>query len=175
MADCSQRRRFFTLLLMFSLTDCKSRARRDRAIEAVQSKPERTTAAEQLFRDINTVRQQHRAPGLTWHAGAAELAQSHSDSMARRGFFSHTDPQRGDLAARAKEARLRWSAIAENLFQQRGCPDLVRCAVEGWLNSAGHRRNMLNPEYTHTGIGISRDKGGVVYYTQILLAPASRA
>jgi uncharacterized protein YkwD len=89
--------------------------------------------------------------------------------MAQRDFFSHTDPERGDLAARMRTAGVRWRLLAENLFEQRGCADAVQCAVDGWLNSPGHKRNLLDAHYTDTGIGIASNKRGTVYYTQIFL------
>ena len=69
-----------------------------------------------------------------------------------------------------KEAGVGWRFVAENLFEQRGCADAVQCAVDGWLNSPGHKRNLLNTKYTDTGIGIA-NKRGTVYYTQIFLTP----
>jgi uncharacterized protein YkwD len=124
-----------------------------------------------LFDAINAERRRNGVSELQWHDGAARAAEAHSRSMAERRFFSHTDPERGDLRERLKEAGIAWRAIAENLYQQRGCPDAIRCAVEGWLNSPGHRQNLLNPQYTHSGIGISPDSRGAMYYTQIFLVP----
>ena len=125
----------------------------------------------QIFDAVNAVRVREGVPELRWHSGAAAAAESHSRAMAQRGFFSHTDPKRGDLSDRMKEAGVRWSLVAENLFEQRGCADAVQCAVKGWLDSAGHRKNMLNARYTDTGTGISSDKRGTIYYTQIFLTP----
>ncbi len=124
-----------------------------------------------LFEAVNAVRVREGAPKLQWHAGAAAAAESHSRAMAQRDFFSHIDPKRGDLPARMKEAGVHWRLVAENLFEQRGCADAVQCAVDGWFNSPGHKRNLLNAEYTDTGIGIASNKRGTVYYTQIFLTP----
>jgi uncharacterized protein YkwD len=127
-----------------------------------------------VFEAVNEVRKKRQLQPLVWHSGAAEAARSHSRAMAERGFFSHIDPRSGDPAARLNKAGVRWRAIAENLFQQRGCPDSVQCAIDGWLNSPDHRRNLLNPGYTHTGVGITTNERGTSYYTQIFLIPASR-
>lgn len=163
------RRRFVFCAL--ALSGCTQNPSRSAPPEREASRMAPNGMERQVFEAVNAERKKQRSPELQWHAGAAAAAQSHSRVMAERRFFSHTDPERGDLKTRLKNAHVGWTAIAENLFQQRGCRDPVRCAVDGWLQSAGHRRNMLNPSYTHTGIGISRDTRGTLYYTQVFLVP----
>jgi uncharacterized protein YkwD len=158
-----------------ALAACTSPSQRGRPAGTEQPSIALDPREEQLFKAVNAVRQQHRLPELQWNPAVAALARSHSDAMARNGFFSHIDPRTGPLDARMKTARVQWSSIAENLFRQRGCPDAVHCAVQGWTKSAQHRRNMLNPSYTHTGIGITSDDDGTLYYTQIFLAPVGDA
>jgi uncharacterized protein YkwD len=162
-------RRWFTLFAV-ALSGCwrpPDRSRPEKA-EVRDSSPE--GIERQLLDAVNRVRVREGVPELQWHPGVAGAAEAHSRAMAERGFFSHTDPEKGDLAARMKQAGVRWSSVAENLFQQRGCPDGVQCAVQGWLESPGHRKNLLSPEYTGTGIGIISDERGTVYYTQIFMA-----
>jgi uncharacterized protein YkwD len=163
------RRRF--VYLAVALSGCSPNPSYTPAEQADVQAPGPQGIEGQLFKAVNVVRRREGVPELRWLSSAAAAAESHSRAMAQRGFFSHTDPQRGDLAARIKKAGVQWSLIAENLFQQRGCPDAVRCAVEGWLESAGHRRNLLNAKYTHTGIGVSSDERKTLYYTQIFVTP----
>jgi uncharacterized protein YkwD len=93
--------------------------------------------------------------------------------MATRGFFSHDDPERGGPDRRLTRAGIPWRAVAENIYRQRGYRDPVARAVEGWMRSPGHRQNILNPEYTHSGTGVFISGDGTAYYTQIFLRPAS--
>lgn len=125
----------------------------------------------QLFDAVNSARVRERIPELIWHSGAALAAHAHSRAMAERGFFDHTDPQQGDLAERLNKAGIGWTSIAENLFHEQGHADPAGRAVQVWLKSAGHRRNLLNRTYTHTGIGAASDGGGTIYFTQIFLIP----
>jgi uncharacterized protein YkwD len=163
------RRNFITAAA--ALCGCTTPARRETPAQAEQPQRKADESERQLFDAVNAVREKRGIGKLQWHEGAAVAAQSHSRAMAERGFFSHTDPERGDLAMRMRANGVTWNSVAENLFQQRGCPDAVQCAVDGWMQSSGHRQNLLNAIYTHTGIGISSNQDGTVYYTQIFLAP----
>ncbi len=125
----------------------------------------------QIFHAVNQERKTRGVAELQWHEGAASAANVHSKRMAERNFFSHVDPRRGDLADRLKAEGISWTSIAENLFQQQGYSDPVQRAVTGWLNSEGHKRNMLSAVYTHTGIGVATRSDGTIFYTQILLRP----
>jgi uncharacterized protein YkwD len=144
---------------------------------ACETQPATRTRVEeidrQVFRAVNRERKTRAIPELEWHERAAKAAHVHSKRMAERNFFSHIDPRRGDLADRLKAEGISWTAIAENLFQQQGYKDPVERAVAGWLKSEGHKRNLLNPAYTHTGIGVATRSDGTTFYTQIFLRPAS--
>ena len=53
----------------------------------------------------------------------------------------------------------------------RGYGDPVETAVEAWLESPGHRRTMLTPAFTTTGVGVARDDEGTFYFTQLYMVP----
>jgi uncharacterized protein YkwD len=86
--------------------------------------------------------------------------------MAELGFFSHQDPKRGSLGQRLGGGFSR-GLMAENLHRSSGYNDPALVAVEGWMGSAGHRRNLLNRQFTSTGIGFSRARDGTWFATQI--------
>jgi uncharacterized protein YkwD len=125
----------------------------------------------QLFDALNDVRSRHGLQPLAWRDEAADVARSHSRAMYDRGFFAHVDPKRGDLTERLKQAGIEWGAIAENIYMQQGHEDPIRRAVKGWMNSPGHRRNILSDRYTQTGIGVFTSPNGTDYYTQVFLSP----
>jgi uncharacterized protein YkwD len=63
---------------------------------------------------------------------------------------------------------------AENVASNNGFPDPATTAVQGWLKSPGHLTNIENATYNQTGVGVSRNKEGSYYFTQLFaeIAPA---
>jgi uncharacterized protein YkwD len=62
-----------------------------------------------------------------------------------------------------------WSAIGENIAFMKGFDNPVRTAVEKWLLSPGHKRNLLNPDWTETAIGLAVSPDGKYYFTQVFI------
>jgi uncharacterized protein YkwD len=98
-------------------------------------------------------------------------AREHSRRMAERNYFSHDDPQYGGLPQRLRRFDVLYSAAGENLFVMSGISDIPDHAVTGWLQSPGHRENMLNPAFQSSAVGVHRTPAGVVYGTQIFTRP----
>jgi uncharacterized protein YkwD len=90
----------------------------------------------------------------------AAAAQGHSTDMATRNYFSHTSPEGEDFVDRATEAGYP-SPAAENIARGQRTAEEV---MESWMNSTGHRRNILNCEYVAIGVGL--DTRGW-YWTQV--------
>ncbi|KOV58019.1 stress protein [Streptomyces sp. NRRL WC-3618] len=121
------------------------------------------TAAEVI--DL-TNRERARAglPSLAPDAPLTRAAQAHSTDMVVRAFYSHTGPdgsQPWDRAAAAGSAR---RTIGENIACGQRSPAEV---VEGWMNSPGHRANILKREFTHIGIGFAGGGKAGTYWTQL--------
>jgi uncharacterized protein YkwD len=91
-----------------------------------------------------------RAP-LILSPELGRVAQAHACDMAKRGYFSHTSPDGHSMSDRANRAGLlRLCAMGENIAQsQRDVPSVMA----GWMRSAGHRRNILDPYFTLVGFG----------------------
>ena len=124
----------------------------------------------EIFELVNSRRQNSRLGQLGWNNDAARMARRYSEEMARGNFFSHYDERGRSVAERAQTFGIRnWSGIGKNLFYCEGYNDFSNVAVKGWLNSSGHRKNMLNPQWTATGIGIASARDGKIYVTQIFL------
>ncbi|WP_149550271.1 CAP domain-containing protein [Streptomyces marokkonensis] len=91
-------------------------------------------------------------------------AQAHSADMAARDFYSHTAPDGsgpGDRAAAAGSVR---RTIGENIAcGQRSAAEVVR----GWMNSPGHRANILKADFTHLGVGFAGGGRSGTYWTQL--------
>lgn len=84
-------------------------------------------------------------------------AQGHSDDMARRAYFSHTDPDGGDPGTRTTAAGYRWSTYGENIAMGQQTPESV---MNSWMNSPGHRANILNCSFKDIGVGVHQGPGG---------------
>lgn len=86
-----------------------------------------------------------------------KAAQSHSDDMAARTFFDHTNPDGADPGQRITAAGYRWSTEGENIAQGQQTPAAV---MDSWMNSPGHRANILNCSFKDIGVGVHKGAGG---------------
>jgi uncharacterized protein YkwD len=93
----------------------------------------------------------------------AAAAQGHSADMASRDYFDHTTPDGVDPWERAKAAGYD-TPTGENIAMgQRTAEDVV----DGWMKSPGHRANILNCDSRAIGMGLARNNGGTIYWTQM--------
>ncbi|RMI30185.1 CAP domain-containing protein [Nocardia stercoris] len=88
--------------------------------------------------------------------------------MRDQGFFSHTDPDGTDPGDRIAAAGYTWQAYGENIAQGQADANAV---VTAWMNSPGHRANILNCGFTQIGIGIADGSGGP-WWTQDFGTPS---
>ncbi|MGW5351619.1 CAP domain-containing protein [Streptomyces sp. NPDC004031] len=108
---------------------------------------------------LSLVNQERSTAGckpLTASGSLDGLAQAFSDDMAARGFFDHTDPDGDDPWDRAK-ARGIGNLGGENIAKGQATAEAVMTA---WMNSPGHRANILNCDYTTLGVGVHFGSGG---------------
>lgn len=103
-----------------------------------------------------------------WSDDLAAVAYTHSADMAKRNFFSHNNPDGQTPFDRMRAYGIRYSYAAENIAMGQRTPEAV---VSGWMNSAGHRANILNPNLTHLGVGFYQTSGGTTYWTQNFCTP----
>lgn len=140
---------------------------------AVRPRVARVTATsdeQRAFDLINEQRQRRGESSLMWDAELTRMAREHSQNMAERNFFDHTDPQGRNMTMRARAVGVTgWSEIAENIAYNSGYDDPAAFAVERWLISAKHRENILRDEFTHSGIGVARAADGRVFFTQVFV------
>ena len=122
---------------------------------------------------VNATREKHGLGTLRHDKGLAALAREYSEQMARLGFFSHTGADGSSLEERLRRHGIRYETIAENLHQSKGYEDPVPVAIRGWMNSPGHRKNLLGREYTHSAVGVALSEDGDVFFTQLFLLPKS--
>lgn len=118
-----------------------------------------TTTGRAEMRDLMARINRHRRTigcrPLEWDERMARVAQRHSEDMARRGYFSHVDPDGRDPFDRMRRAGVRFQAAAENLASgQRHAAE----TFDDWMGSRGHRENLERCVYTRIGIGLYRGR-----------------
>lgn len=103
---------------------------------------------------------------VTIDAALADIAAAHSADQAAMGRISHEGSDGSQVWDRLTRAGIAWGACGENVAY--GHPSAAS-VVEGWMNSSGHRQNMLGG-YTRIGVGIARDANGLLVWTMVLAA-----
>ena len=127
---------------------------------------------------INAERAKNGSAPLNWDDRLSAVARAHSDDMTSRGYFSHDTPE--GLGPSERITRSGYSCrkgthygVAENITVELvsgNLESIANDAVGSWMNSSGHRTNLLGRQYDRTGIGASfgRWQGyRAVYLTQV--------
>jgi uncharacterized protein YkwD len=123
----------------------------------------RRTAAE-VITLTNAERAAAGLPPLSPDPLLTDAAQAHSADMVARAFYAHTSPDGSEPWHRAAAAGSTRRSIGENIAcGQRSAAEVVR----GWMNSPGHRANILKPGFTHIGIGFAGGGTAGTYWTQL--------
>lgn len=122
-------------------------------------------AVDAVLRLVNEERSRAGLPALALHTGAFRAAQVRSEELERS--FSHTRPDGSSFTTALAAARVSYRAAGENIAYGQKTADQV---MRDWMNSAGHRANILNGNYTSIGIGHYKSAAGVDYWTQIFMS-----
>lgn len=112
---------------------------------------------------VNAERENNGLSPLKWDDKLAAAAQSHCDDMVARNFFAHENPDGKTPHERIKETGASFMMTGENIAAGQDSPETV---MMSWMNSDGHRANILNPSYTSIGIGVTKGGGYGIYWTQ---------
>lgn len=121
----------------------------------------------QAFDLANAIRFREGKKPYAWDERAALTARTHSSDMAENGYFSHENLQGKNPFDRMGDNGLVYRQAAENIAC--GQPSAI-FAHEAWMNSAGHRRNILG-DCSKLGVGVSFGGTYKVYYTQNFYTP----
>ena len=119
-----------------------------------------------IFELINAERQRQGLRPLLFNAQLDRMARIQAANMAHFQKMAHTIPesQLPTLTDRARYVGYPYREVAENIALGYPTPEAV---VRGWMNSSGHRHNILNSGVLETGIAIARSSGGGLYYAQV--------
>lgn len=117
----------------------------------------------EVVRLVNEIRQQNGLRPLTANWELSRVARYKSQDMVDNRYFSHTSPTYGTPFQMIKAFGLSYKTAGENIAYGYATPKAV---VDGWMNSSGHRANILNASYTQIGVGyVARGN----YWTQMFI------
>ncbi len=130
------------------------------------------TAVKSIEKEVlELVNQERRNNGLQPLRGNWELARVaryKSEDMKRSNYFSHTSPTYGSPFDMLKSFRISYSAAGENIAAGQ---KTAREVMNSWMNSPGHRANILSPNFTELGVGYAEGGSQRTYWTQMFIRP----
>ncbi len=117
----------------------------------------------EVVRLVNEIRVKNGLNKLTEDWELSRVARYKSQDMKDNNYFSHTSPVYGSPFNMIKNFGIPYTAAAENIAKGQSTPQAV---VNAWMNSSGHRANILNSSYTKIGVGYVKSGN---YWTQMFI------
>lgn len=117
----------------------------------------------EVIRLVNVERTKIGLPALKANWQLCRVARFKAEDMRNKNYFSHTSPTYGSPFDMMKNFGINFSAAGENIAQGQQTPADV---MKSWMNSTGHRQNILNTRYTEIGVGIAKSSSGVITWVQ---------
>jgi uncharacterized YkwD family protein len=118
---------------------------------------------QEVIRLVNEIRVQNGLKPLTYDWELSRVARYKSQDMKDNRYFSHTSPVYGSPFQMMKNFGITYRSAGENIARGQRSPQEV---VNAWMNSDGHRANILNPSFTQIGVGYVADGN---YWTQMFI------
>ena len=112
----------------------------------------------------NSERKAKGLSALTLDNQLSKLARIKAEDMAKKGYFSHTSPTYGSAFDMMNKYGVSYRTAGENIAKGQKTAESV---MNGWMNSSGHRANILSSAYTNIGVGYAKDSRGNTYWVQI--------
>lgn len=122
--------------------------------------------AQQVTQLVNKERAAAGLASLTLDASLSKVAQAKAEDMAKNGYFSHTSPTYGSPFDMMKSFGVKYSAAGENIAKGQRSAESV---MNAWMNSSGHRANILSSNYDKIGVGYTTDAQGNTYWVQMFI------
>ena len=118
----------------------------------------------EVVRLVNEIRNKNGLKPLSEDWQLSRVARYKSQDMKDKKYFSHTSPTYGSPFQMMKSFGITYRSAVENIAKGYASPKAV---VDGWMNSSGHRANILNSSFTHIGVGYV---SGGNYWTQMFIS-----
>jgi uncharacterized protein YkwD len=145
-----------------------------------EKKPDLAAVTKAVVEQTNAFRKSEKRPDVAVNTKLADAARGFADYMARTGRYGHT-ADGSNPGERAAKQGYEYCIVLENIayvFQSKGftSEELTKTFVEGWEKSPGHRKNMLDPDVTETGVAVARsEKTGYYFAVQMFGRPKAQA
>lgn len=117
---------------------------------------------------VNQERQKAGLAPLKENAALSNVAETKAKDLRDNNYFSHTSPVYGSPFDMMKQFGIKYTAAGENIAKGQRDPQTV---MNGWMNSEGHRANILNSNFTEIGVGYVTDSNGNTYWVQMFIRP----
>lgn len=132
--------------------------------ETPDTDPDALSYAEQVVKLVNQERAKAGLAPLTLSQPVASAAQVRAKEITQS--FSHTRPDGRSFSTALTEQKVSYRSSGENIAWGQKTPEQV---MQGWMNSEGHRKNIMNAKFTSIGVGYYRNASGVNYWTQLFI------
>jgi uncharacterized protein YkwD len=135
------------------------------AFADTKEEPPKLSKEEQKVLELtNKAREKGELPPLKVNPVLTKVARAHSANMAKQKKMEHKLDGK-DPADRVEEAGYDYRSFGENIAAGLNVP--VEAIFKSWMESEGHRKNILSGNYEEIGIGVAADDTGELYYTQV--------
>lgn len=115
---------------------------------------------------VNAERSKQGVKPLTLDAEVSSVATKKSQDMIDKNYFDHNSPTYGSPFDMLKQFGISYKTAGENIAMGQRNPKEV---VNSWMNSEGHRKNILNGNFTKIGVGVAQNSNGQIYWTQMFI------
>lgn len=123
---------------------------------------------QQVVNLVNKERAAAGLPALKVNTKLSAVAEKKAEDMRDKNYFSHTSPTYGSPFDMMRQFGISYSTAGENIAKGQRTPAEV---MNGWMNSPGHKANILNSSYTEIGVGYVTDSNGNTYWVQQFIRP----
>lgn len=117
---------------------------------------------------VNKERASAGLPALKVNTKLAAVAEKKAEDLRDKNYFDHQSPTYGSPFDMMKQFGITYTSAGENIAKGQKTPQEV---MNGWMNSPGHRANILNSSYTEIGVGYVTDSNGTTYWVQHFIRP----
>ena len=125
-----------------------------------------SAVVQEMLEEVNAERRKAGLSELALSAELSKVAQVKAEDMRDSGYFSHTSPNYGSPFEMMKEFGISYKSAGENIAKGQRSVDEV---MNGWMNSSGHRANILSSNFTELGVGYCTDNSGNGYWVQMFI------
>ncbi|MGM0837533.1 MAG: SafA/ExsA family spore coat assembly protein [Bacillota bacterium] len=125
------------------------------------------SAEEQVAALVNQERSKHGLKPMKLNWELSRVARYKSQDMIDKNYFSHTSPTYGSPFTMMKNFGISYRAAGENIAAGQKTPQEV---MNAWMNSEGHRKNILSSQYTEIGVGYAKGGSYGHYWTQMFIS-----